>query len=412
MALLLVLFRPRQLSEAIPALAGAALFVLVGAVSPRHAGQALLSHWNLFLFFLGLMTIAAVADTAGVFDWLAQKAALLSRGSRRRLLLNVFVLGTVMTAFLSNDATTLILTPIVFTLATRFGLPPRPYVFSCAFVANTASFLLPVSNPINVLLLDRFPIPLSSYFVHLLPVSVLAIAINLVVFLILFRREVRGNFRLARMDDVAAGKARPIFFRLVCAWLLATAGIYVLAAARQWPVGLVAAMSGTGLIAAAWLAGTLSWHNLAKEISWSLFGFVAGMLILVQGLEDAGITKALARLLELGGHSASGVAIASVATAAVGANVINNLPASLVLESAIGHTGAGSQTTLLAFGTLVGADLGPNLTVVGSLSTMLWLLILRRRDLEVSALEYLRVGAMVTPIMLLCSAAVLWLTSR
>jgi arsenical pump membrane protein len=161
----------------------------------------------------------------------------------------------------------------------------------------------------------------------------------------------------------------------------------------------------------AWRAGRLSWRQLAGEISWSLFGFVAGMLVLVQALEDAGISRALAALLEIGGRGLA-AAVASVATAAVAANLINNLPASLVLESAIGHAGSGGQSELLALGTLVGADLGPNLTVVGSLSTMLWLLSLRRRDLDVSALDYLRVGATVTPIMLLSSALVLWLTGR
>jgi arsenical pump membrane protein len=159
----------------------------------------------------------------------------------------MFLLGALVSAFLSNDATVLILTPVVLTLITRLCLPARPYVFTCAFIANVASFTLPVSNPVNIIVLDAFPVPLPAYLVHLLPAAVVCVAINLVVFLLLFRHDLRGRFAPEQVGEVEAVKRFPAFFRTVAGWLAVTVVVYVLAAIRQVPLGLVAALSGSGL---------------------------------------------------------------------------------------------------------------------------------------------------------------------
>src|SRR5579884_3815117 len=202
--LLAVMLRPRGIAEALSALVGGALVVAVGAVPPVEAAGLLLDAWNVFGFFLGLMLIAAAADHAGVFDVLAWQAARRAGGSQRRLLVNVFAIGVVLAAFLSNDATALILTPVVYTLVARLGLPARPYAFACTFIADTASFLLPVSNPINILVLQRFPQPLGGYLQHLLPAALAAIAVNVAAFLLLFRNDLRRGFDVAALPRPAA----------------------------------------------------------------------------------------------------------------------------------------------------------------------------------------------------------------
>jgi arsenical pump membrane protein len=410
LALLGILVRPRGLSEAVFALVGGVLMLGIGVVSPGQAVEKLAGNWNVFMFFLGLFTISSVADLAGVFDWLADRAARLSGGSARRLLINVFLLGALVSTVLSNDATVLILTPVVLTLVTRLGLPARPYVFACAFIANAASFTLPVSNPVNIVVLTAFPVPLPAYLVHLLPAAVVSIAINLPVFLLLFRRDLRGRFVPDQVGEVEAVRQFPAFFRSVVGWLAVTVVVYVLAAIREFPLGLVASMSGIGLVALALGFGHISWARLAREISWPLFGLVAGLLVLIQGLENVGVTPLLARLLLIGGNGKVAGAFVSVATAAVGSNIMNNLPATFVLTATIGHVSDAALRNVLAYGTIIGADLGPNITVVGSLSTMLWLLILRRRDVEVSALDFIKLGAPVTLLMLAVSAGILALT--
>lgn len=412
LALLGVLTRPRDLPEAAFAVAGGVLMLAVGVTTPTQAGATLVDHWNLFLFFLGLMAIAAIADTAGVFDWLAVRAARWSGGSARRLLINIVLLGTVLSAFLSNDATALILTPVVFTVSTRLGLSPRPYVFACAFVANAASWVLPMSNPINIVVLHDYPLALPAYLARLLPAALLTLAINLAALLFLFRGDLRARFPVEAVGRADAAKAAPAFFRTVAGWLIATAVVYVMAALRQFPLGIVAAASGAGVTLVALCYRRLSPRQVVRDISWALFGFVAGMLVLVQGLENVGATALLARLLDLGASGGLASAFVAVWTAAIGANLINNLPATFVIVAAIGHVSDPAAQGLLSAGTIVGADLGPNITIVGSLSTMLWLLLLRRRELEVTALDYLKVGGPVTALALVVAAVALWLTGR
>ncbi|HEY8742669.1 MAG TPA: SLC13 family permease [Chloroflexota bacterium] len=410
LALLGILLRPRDLSEAVFALIGGVLMLAIGVVSPAQAAQKLAANWNVFLFFLGLFTISSIADLAGIFDWLADRAARLSGGSARRLLINIFLLGALVSAVLSNDATVHMLTPVVLTLVTRLGLPARPYVFACAFIANAASFTLPVSNPVNIVVLTAFPLPLPAYLAHLLPAALASIAINLLVFLLLFRRDLHGRFVPDQVGDAEIVQQFPVLFRSVAGWLAVTVVVYVLASIREFPLGLVAALSGIGLVALALGFRRLSWARLGREVSWPLFGLVAGLLVLIQGLENVGVTPLLARLLLIGGHGTRAGAFASVATAAVGSNIMNNLPATFVLTATIGHVPDTTLRSVLAYGTIIGADLGPNITVVGSLSTMLWLLILRRRDVEVSAVDYIKLGAPVTPLMLAVCAGILALT--
>ncbi|HET9920336.1 MAG TPA: SLC13 family permease, partial [Ktedonobacteraceae bacterium] len=158
-----IMTRPFRWNEALIALAGAALLLITGLISPLDALLTLYSDWNVFFFFLGMMSLSALAEAAGLFDWLAAQAARLAGGSSRRLYLNTFLLGCLISMVLSNDATALILTPIVYTLVTRLRLPVLPFLFACTFIADTASFLLPVSNPINIIVLTTFRLDLWTF---------------------------------------------------------------------------------------------------------------------------------------------------------------------------------------------------------------------------------------------------------
>lgn len=158
-----IMIRPFKLNEAMIAMAGAALLLIVGLINPLDALTTLTSDWNTFFFFLGMMSLSALAEAAGLFDWLAAQAARLAGGSSKRLLLNTFLLGSMISTVLSNDATALILTPIVYTLVIRLRLPVLPFLFACTFIADTASFLLPVSNPINIIILSAFRLDLWTF---------------------------------------------------------------------------------------------------------------------------------------------------------------------------------------------------------------------------------------------------------
>jgi len=407
-----IMVRPFKWDEARIAMAGAALLLVLGLIRPLDALQVLLGDWNIFCFFLGMMALSALAEAAGLFDWLAAQAANLAGGSPRRLLLNTFLLGSLISMILSNDATALILTPIVYTLVTRLRLPVLPFLFACTFIADTASFLLPVSNPINIIVLTTFRLDLWTFLRLLLLPSLAVISINVAVFFLLYRRQLRGQFDAKRLPSAAESIRHTNYFRYTCAVLLLVALAYIIASAIQLPLSLVA-LGGALLL----LIGALSWkqstlRDVGKHISWSIFGFIAGMFLVVHAVEDTSLTTQFGQvLLHLSGGSSFGAVMIGTLGAAVGTNLINNVPMAVVLTSALHGVQHIAPATRLGFivATIFGCDLGPNLTTVGSLATVLWLLILRRRQVDVSGLDYFKVGILVTPLMLCVGALLIWL---
>jgi len=407
-----IMTRPFRWNEAGIAMAGAGALLFLGLISPADAFYTLVRDWNTFLFFLGMMALSALVEAAGLFDWLAAQAARFAGQSAARLFLNVFLLGTLISAILSNDATALILTPIVYVLVTKLRLPVLPYLFACTFIADTASFLLPVSNPINIIIISRFPLDLLTFMRLLFLPSLVVIAMNIGIFFILYRKQLRGSFDIVRLPSPKQAVKHNAFFRYTCCVLVLVSVAYVIASAVQLPLSLIALGGALLLIIGAVCWKQRSLQETAKRISWSIFGFIAGMFIVVRAIEDTGLTTMFGNwLIHLSGGTSFGAVMVGTAGAALGTNLINNVPMAVVMISALG--GVQHATPALQHGfvaaTIFGCDLGPNLTTVGSLATVLWLLILRKRDVDVSGLDYFRVGVVVTPLMLLAGGLTIWL---
>jgi arsenical pump membrane protein len=326
--------------------------------------------------------------------------------------LNTFLLGSLISLFLSNDATALILTPILYSLTTRLRLPVLPYLFACTFIADTASFLLPVSNPINIIVLSTFPLDLWTFLRLLFVPSLVVISINIGVFFLLYRRQLNVRFDSKRLPSAAESIKHQGYFRYTCIVLLLVAISYVTAAALRVPLSLVALLGALVLLIGAWYWKQSTLQATGKQISWSIFGFIAGMFIMVQVVESTGLTAQFGQLLlRLSGGTSLGAVLVGTGGAALGTNLINNVPMAVVLTSSLHslqHAPLAVQHGFIA-ATIFGCDLGPNVTTVGSLATVLWLLILRRRNLEVSGLDYFKVGVVVTPLMLLVGAVTIWL---
>jgi arsenical pump membrane protein len=409
LTLAVIIIRPYRVPESIAAATGAGLMLLGGFVGPQEAWNVIRGEWNLYGFFLGLMTISALADQAGIFEMLAIKAGRWAGGRALRLYLAIFALGALITAFLSNDASALILTPIVYALVTRLRLPVMPFMFACTFIANTASFVVPVSNPINILILDTFGEGLSTFLQYLLLPSLLGILFNIRVFVLLFRHDLNLSYNPDELPQ--AENVDPRLLRYTGLVLLILGASYVIASSLEIPLAFVALSGALLLLSGSLVSGQLNLTRLRKEISWSLFIFITGMFLIVRGVENVGLSATFGNfLLQFSKSSQLSGILAVAGGTALGSNLINNLPMALIIVSTLNHT----QTLpvlhqMLVFAAILGADLGPNLTIVGSLAAMLWILLLRRKGLEVSTVEYFKLGMILVPIMIIGGSILIWL---
>jgi arsenical pump membrane protein len=401
--LILILTRPRRIPEPASAVLGAALMLLLGLVGPADAARAVAASWNVLLFFLGLMVVAFASERAGVFDAAARLVGRLGGGSARRLLVLVYLLGVVVTAFLSNDATALLLTPVVFTLARRLALPPLPYAYACALSANAASFILPVANPANLLVMAGAPLPLSVFVGRLWLPSIAANVVTLGGLLVLTWTTLGRAYVVPPPESMDRR-----------AWL-GLAGLALLVAAYLasdwlgWPLGVVACGGGVLLTALDALLARFEARALLREVPWGVLVLLAGLTVVVEGLVRSGVTgPATEALATLAGLEREGAAVVGsgpmllAAATAVLSNVVNNLPLALITAASLRQIDPLAAQRLAA-GAIVGIDLGPNLTTVGAFSTMLWVMLLRRRGLDVSPAAYSRVGLLLTPPALLAT---------
>jgi len=392
-----ILFRPWRLPEYVWACVGAIALVTLGLVPAGQAGAAILEGTDVYLFLIGMMLVAEVARQEGLFDWLAVAAANHAAGSARRLFDLVFLVGTVVTVLLSNDATAVVLTPAVYAVTRVVGAPPLPYLYVCAFIANAASFVLPISNPANLVVFgDRMP-ALAPWLAHFALPSALAIGSTYVTLRLVFRHDLRQPLKPS-----PALPPMTLPLRMAALGVAVTAGTLLVTSALGHRLGLPTLVAGC-VSAALVLAVTRSSPvRLVKGVVWGVLPLVAGLFVLVQGMAASGVLQDLADAMR--GLSADAALWAGGVGAALAGNVINNLPAGLMAGSLARMADlSGSATAAL----LIGIDLGPNLSVSGSLATLLWLLAVRREGMHISALSFLRLGLVVMPPALLLALGAL-----
>jgi arsenical pump membrane protein len=407
----LIMLRPRHLNEAAIAVVGAVIMLIAGIISPLETWEILQTNANVLLFFLGLMLISIVAEQAGFFAWCAFNAVKLARGRGTFLLGIVFGLGAIITAFFSNDATALILTPIVFALVTRLKLNPLPYVFACAFIANTASLLLPVSNPVNLLAVEKFDLTLGGYLKNLLLPTLIMIGLNIFLFRLIFRRQISTTSSEALLEQPVQPDR---FFVAVSAGLGLTAIGYVLVSVYGLPLSYPAVGGAFILLTFGFGFRRLKFQKVISGVSWYILVFIFALTMLIKGLENSGVTQVIANNLgHLASHGPLQALVSVTLGTAIGSNVINNWSMMMVSVSSLGSLAAqtGIDKTLV-YGAIMGADIGPNIAILGSLSSMLWLLLLRQRGLNIHPLQYLKLGLIVTPVLLIAGVLTLYVGSR
>ena len=383
-----VIARPWKLPEAVWAALGAAGLVALALLPWKDALRAVASGTDVYLFLTGMMLLAALARTQGVFEWLAALAVRRARGSARRLFVLVFGVGTMVTVFLSNDATAVVLTPAVYAAAQAAEADPMPYLFVCAFIANAASFVLPISNPANLVVFGGHVPPLPSWLLQFSAPSILSIGTTYVVLRVIERTSLRRPIapRIDIPDLSPAGRLTACGIAVAVAALLAASAFGL---QLGLPTFLAGMLTGSGVL----LCRRQAPWGLLREISWNVLPLVAGLFVLVEGLIRTGAIQQLSHVLRAASESSPGAATwGAGAVVAFACNLMNNLPVALVAKSAVT---AASLPLRVTDALLIGVDLGPNLSVTGSLATILWLVALRREGENVSAWKFLRLGIAV-----------------
>jgi arsenical pump membrane protein len=402
----LVILRPFKVPEYVWAVGGAVLLLILRLLTPAEGLAGVAKGLDVYLFLTGMMLLAEVAREEKLFDWLAAHATKLAKGSAQRLFLLIYLVGVVVTTFLSNDATAVVLTPAVAAAVKAAKVKnPLPYLFICAFIANAASFVLPISNPANLVIYGAHMPPLLEWLPRYLLPAAVAIAATYFILRYTQRDELSQDIEkdieiptLERGGKVALGG------------IAGTAVALLAASALDRPLGLPTAVTGVLTTAIVLLIVRKSPLAVIRSVSWAVLPLVAGLFVLVEGLNKTGVTQWLSALLTRGAaDSATGTTWASGVGVALLCNVMNNLPAGLITGNVL-QTAHVSEHIKSAM--LIGIDLGPNLSVTGSLATILWLVALRRESIEVSAWQFLRLGALVMTVPLLLAIGSLFLVGH
>ncbi|MFJ6739550.1 arsenic transporter [Streptomyces sp. NPDC091279] len=389
--------RPKGLPEAVVAVPAAGIVVATGAISLGHAREELDRLGPVVGFLAAVLVLAHCCDVEGLFQacgaWLARRAA----GSPVRLLTGVFVLASVITAVLSLDATVVLLTPVVLATAARAGVRAKPHLYACAHLSNTASLLLPVSNLTNLLAFEASGLSFTRFAALMALPWVVAVGAEYLI----FRRFFRADLTAAvHSPEPGEPPELPRFALVTVGCTLA--GFVVASTVGIEPAWVACA-------GAVVLAGRVLWRRrdtplaVVRSASPAFLAFVLALGVVVRAVVDNGLADALDRVLP-SGHGV--LALLGIAVlAAVLANLINNLPAVLVLLPLTASAGPGAVLAVL-----LGVNIGPNLTYAGSLATLLWRRIVQRHEQEVAIGEFTRLGLLTVPAALLSAVVALWLS--
>ena len=390
-----VIIRPLAWPEFIWAVAGAALLVVFGLLPVADAFRGVAKGTDVYLFLVGMMLQAELARQEGLFDWLAAKAAQLAAGSPSRLFTLIFAAGTLVTVFLSNDATAVVLTPAVAAATRAAGVAEAlPYLLICAFIANAASFVLPISNPANLVIYASHMPPLLQWLPRYALPSLLSIVATYAT-LRWTQRSLLGQ-QFSKCVDVPH---LPGAAKVAALGLAATALVLLASSTFDVQLGLPTFLAGVATAVPVLACARRNPLRVVREIAWGVLPLVAGLFVLVEALERSGMTKLLSAALQaLVNRSPTLAAWMSGVGVGLVSNMVNNLPAGLLAGSVV-ETARVPEAVRSAV--LIGVDLGPNLSVTGSLATILWLVVMRREGHHLGAWQFLRIGALVMPLALL-----------
>ncbi|AUL14436.1 arsenical pump membrane protein [Bordetella bronchiseptica MO149] len=409
--LTLVIWQPRGLGIGWSACLGAAISLAAGVVHWSDIPVVWGIVWNATAAFIAIIIVSLLLDEAGFFEWAALHVARWGRGRGRMLFAWIVLLGAAVAALFANDGAALILTPIVMAMLAALGFgagATLAFVMAAGFVADTASLPLIVSNLVNIVSADYFDIGFNRYAAVMIPVTLVSVAATLAVLLLRFGASVPARYDATQLKAPRAAIRDPRTFR--AGWMvlvLLLVGFFGLEPLGV-PVSATAAAAAAVLLAVAGRGHFISTRKVMREAPWHIVVFSLGMYLVVFGLRNAGLTQSLADLF--GWFASHGLWAATYGVGLVTAllsSVMNNLPTVLVGALSIDASNAsGAAREAMVYANVIGSDLGPKITPIGSLATLLWLHVLARKGVRISWGYYFKVGIVLTlPVLLLTLGA-------
>ncbi|KQN17076.1 MULTISPECIES: arsenic transporter [unclassified Sphingomonas] len=407
----LVIWQPKGLGIGWSALGGAAVALLVGVVSLSDVPVVWGIVWNATATFVAIIIVSLLLDEAGFFEWAALHVARWAGGHGQRLFVLIVLLGAAVSALFANDGAALILTPIVIAMLRALGYRDRAtlaFVMAAGFVADTASLPLIVSNLVNIVSADFFGIGFADYASVMVPVDLASIGATLIVLLLYFRRDVPADYDVAQLRAPADAVRDRATFRAGWVVLAALLAGFFLLEPIGIPVSAVAAAGAVLLLVVAGRGRVIETRKVLRGAPWQVVIFSLGMYLVVYGLRNAGLTNHLAGLLDRTAQGGVwGAAFGTGIIAALLSSVMNNMPTVLVGALSIDATHAtGAIKDAMIYANVIGCDLGPKITPIGSLATLLWLHVLEQKGIRIGWGYYFRIGATLTiPVLLVTLAA-------
>lgn len=409
--LVLVIWQPRGLGIGWGALVGALLAWVFGVVQWTDIPVVWGIVWNATATFIAVIIISLLLDEAGFFEWAALHVARWGGGSGLKLFAFIVLLGAAVSALFANDGAALILTPIVMAMLLAMGFSAAAtlaFVMAAGFIADTASLPLVVSNLVNIVSADYFAIGFKQYAEVMVPVNLVSVAASLGVLILFFKRDIPSTYCFAQLPRPAGAIKDQVTFR--AGWvvlILLLVGFFGLEPLGV-PVSAVAAVAAALLLAVAVRGGTINTKKVLQGAPWQIVVFSLGMYLVVYGLRNAGLTDHIAGLLnQFAQGGIWGAALGTGVLSAVLSSVMNNMPTVLTTALSIDASMAsGAVKEAMIYANVIGSDLGPKFTPIGSLATLLWLHVLAKKGTTISWGYYFKVGVVLTtPVLLITLAA-------
>lgn len=414
--LVLVIWQPKGLGIGISASLGALVALITGVISLHDIPVVWDIVWNATFAFIAIIIISLLLDQAGFFEWIALHVARLGGGNAHKLFVLIVLLGAVVAALFANDGAALILTPIVIAMLVKMRVSPATtlaFIMAAGFIADTASLPLVVSNLVNIVSADFFNITFDRYAQVMMPVNIVSVLSSLVVLYLFYRRDIPQHYEVASLPTpVSAIKDSATFYM---GWLVLAAlllGFFVLEPMGV-PISAIAGVGAATLLITALVNRKVSVATVLKEAPWQVVVFSLGMYLVVYGLKNEGLTAYLTAALNVLGEQ--GLWAATIGTGFMSAglsSIMNNMPTVLIQSLAIADSSQPDTITqAMVYANVIGSDLGPKITPIGSLATLLWLHVLASKEVVITWGYYFKVGVILTVPVLLATltALALWL---